>query len=87
MFPLRCFINFSLTKNVVNKMILNHLETKRQLHNSLSLSFSKKFSPDTSPIKVISKKKRKISSSSSEDDEKASKIIKKLEVTPVSKKL
>lgn len=78
MFAFRSLINCS-----VNLARCTNIVEKRLLYNSLPL-FSKNFSPESSPIKVVAKKKRKISSSSEENE--PSKVVKK-EQSPVTKKL
>lgn len=70
MFALKRIINYSVNINRFQK---------RLLYNSLPL-FSKPYSPDTSPIKIVSKKKRKISSSSEDE------VIKKEPTSPAHKK-
>lgn len=84
MFALKNLVNCSV--NSARKAIIVDQLKRRLLYNSFPL-FSKNFSPESSPVKVVVKKKRKIVSSSSEDDVKEpSKIIKK-EPSPVSKKM
>lgn len=78
MFVIRKIINYSV--NISRNSIVFSQFQKRLLYNSLPL-FSKQYSPDSSPIKIVSKKKRKISSSSEEDDP-----VNKKEPSPVHKK-
>lgn len=78
MFALKRIINYSVIISR-NSIVVNQFQ-KRLLYNSLPL-FSKQFSPDSSPIKIVSKKKRKISSSSEEDE-----VIKKEPASPAHKK-
>ena len=77
MFALRRIINYSV--NISRKTIVVSQFQKRLVYNSLPL-FSKQYSPDSSPIKIVSKKKRKISSSSEENE------VTKKEASPVHKK-
>lgn len=78
MFVVKTIMKFSV--NTTQFALVVNESRRRLLYNSLPL-FSKIYSPDSSPIKVVSKKKRKISSSSEEDEPS----IKK-EVSPVAKK-
>lgn len=78
MFALKRIINYSVIISR-NSIVVNQFQ-KRLLYNSLPL-FSKQSSPDSSPIKIVSKKKRKISSSSEEDQ-----VIKKEPASPAHKK-